>query len=144
MRSVLEVCVDSTASALAAKRGGASRLELCADLIVGGTTPSLALVRQVKAETGLPVRALLRPRFGDFCYDSYELAQMEQLAAELQARSEEMQAQLLRTPRIVGPRRMLRAYPKLRHGSKLRSLPTLREMLHRAEQENKDDNKNTK
>ena len=144
MRSVLEVCVDSTASALAAKRGGASRLELCADLIVGGTTPSLALVRQVKAETGLPVRALLRPRFGDFCYDSYELAQMEQLAAELQARSEEMQAQLLRTPRIVGPRRMLRAYPKLRHGSKLRSLPTLREMLRRAEQENKDDNKNTK
>ena len=83
MRSVLEVCVDSTASALAAKRGGADRLELCADLIVGGTTPSLTLVQQVKAEIGLPVRALLRPRFGDFCYDSYELAQMEQLAAEL-------------------------------------------------------------
>ena len=82
---ILEVCVDSTASALAAKRGGADRLELCADLIVGGTTPSLALVRQVKAETGLPVRALLRPRFGDFCYDRYELAQMEQLAAELVA-----------------------------------------------------------
>ena len=73
-----------------------------------------------------------------------ELLQLEQLAAELQARSEEMQTQLLRTPRIVGPRRMLRAYPKLRHGKKLRSLPTLREMLHRAEQENKDDNKNTK
>ena len=83
MCSILEVCVDSTASALAAKRGGADRLELCADLIVGGTTPSLTLVQQVKAETGLPVRALLRPRFGDFCYDSYELAQMEQLAAEL-------------------------------------------------------------
>ena len=73
-----------------------------------------------------------------------ELLQLEQLAAELQQRSEEMQAQLLRTPRIVGPRRMLRAYPKLRHGKKLRSLPTLWEMLHRAEQENKDDNKNTK
>ena len=83
MCSVLEVCVDSSASALAAKHGGADRLELCADLIVGGTTPSLTLVQQVKAETGLPVRALLRPRFGDFCYDSYELAQMEQLAAEL-------------------------------------------------------------
>ena len=83
MCSVLEVCVDSTASALAAKRGGADRLELCADLIVGGTTPSLTLVQQVRAETGLPVRALLRPRFGDFCYDSYELTQMEQLAAEL-------------------------------------------------------------
>ena len=73
-----------------------------------------------------------------------ELLQLEQLAAELQQRSEEMQAQLLRTPRIVGPRRMLRAYPKLRHGKKLRSLPTLREMLHRAEQENKDDNKESK
>ena len=75
MHPVLEVCVDSTASALAAKRGGADRLELCADLIVGGTTPSLPLLRQIKAETGLPVRALLRPRFGDFCYDHSELAE---------------------------------------------------------------------
>ena len=83
MPYTLEVCVDSTASALAAKRGGADRLELCADLIIGGTTPSLALVRQVKAETGLPVRALLRPRFGDFCYDRYELAQMAETAAAL-------------------------------------------------------------
>lgn len=73
-----------------------------------------------------------------------ELLQLEQLAAELQQRGEEMQAQLLRTPRIVGPRRMLRAYPKLRHGSKLRTLPTLREMLRRAEQENKDNNKEPK
>lgn len=85
MSYTLEVCVDSVASAIAAKRGGADRLELCADLVIGGTTPSLALVRQVKAETGLPVRALLRPRFGDFCYDAYELAQMEQSAAELVA-----------------------------------------------------------
>ena len=83
MPYTLEVCVDSVASALAAKRGGADRLELCADLIIGGTTPNLALVRQVKAETGLPVRALLRPRFGDFCYDRYELAQMAETAAEL-------------------------------------------------------------
>ena len=66
MRSVLEVCVDSTASALAAKRGGASRLELCADLIVGGTTPSLALVRQVKAETGLPVIGLIKREYPGF------------------------------------------------------------------------------
>lgn len=85
MNYTLEVCVDSTASALAAKRGGADRLELCADLIIGGTTPSPALQRQVKAETGLPVRALLRPRFGDFCYDRYELAQMAECAAELVA-----------------------------------------------------------
>ena len=55
-RNILEICVDSTASALAARSGGADRLELCADLSIGGTTPSLALVKQVKAETGLPVR----------------------------------------------------------------------------------------
>ena len=85
MHCTLEVCVDSTASALAAKHGGADRLELCADLIIGGTTPSPALLRQVKAETGLPVRALIRPRFGDFCYDHYELAQMAECAAELVA-----------------------------------------------------------
>ena len=54
-RPLIEACVDSSASAMAASRAGADRLELCADLIIGGTTPSLALVRQVKAETGLPV-----------------------------------------------------------------------------------------
>ena len=85
MSYTLEVCVDSVASALAAKRGGADRLELCANLIIGGTTPSLALVRQVKTVTGLPVRALLRPRFGDFCYDRYELEQMAETASELVA-----------------------------------------------------------
>ena len=88
MPYTLEVCVDSTASALAAQRGGADRLELCANLIVGGTTPSLALVRQVKETTGLPVRALLRPRFGDFCYDRWELAQMKESAAALVAAGE--------------------------------------------------------
>ena len=54
-------------------------------LIIGGTTPSPALLRQVKAETGLPVRALIRPRFGDFCYDRYELAQMAECATSLVA-----------------------------------------------------------
>ena len=57
MNYTLEVCVDSTASALAAKRGGADRLELCADLIIGGTTPSPAsplwrfLLRPLRAGT---------------------------------------------------------------------------------------------
>ena len=65
-----------------------------------------------------------------------ELLKLEERSAELQARSDEMQAQLLRTPRIVGPRRMLRAYPKLKHGAKNTSLDTLRKMLTR---KNKDD-----
>lgn len=73
---VLEVCVDSLESALAAKEGGATRLELCRNLIIGGTTPSPALLRAVKRETGLPVHILLRPRFGDFLYTEREFSLM--------------------------------------------------------------------
>ena len=69
---ILEVCVDSVESALEAKRGGATRLELCANLVIGGTTPGYTLFEQVKKETGLPVRVLIRPRFGDFLYTHYE------------------------------------------------------------------------
>ena len=68
----LECCVDSVESALAAKEGGADRLELCAGLIIGGVSPGLALFEQVKACCDLPVRVLLRPRFGDFLYTDYE------------------------------------------------------------------------
>lgn len=80
MAPVLEVCIGSVASALSAREGGCDRVELCADLMIGGTSPSPALVRQVKEYTGLKVRALLRPRFGDFCYDRYELEEMVELA----------------------------------------------------------------
>lgn len=73
---MLEVCVDSVESALEARLGGADRLELCADLILGGTTPSPALLQAIKKETGLPVHALLRPRFGDFLYTEREFALM--------------------------------------------------------------------
>lgn len=73
---ILEVCVDSVESALAAKAGGATRLELCANLIIGGTTPGYVLFRQVQQETGLPIRVLIRPRFGDFLYTEYEYQQM--------------------------------------------------------------------
>ena len=73
---ILEVCVDSVESALAAKAGGATRLELCANLIIGGTTPGYTLFRQVQQETGLPIRVLIRPRFGDFLYTAYEYQQM--------------------------------------------------------------------
>lgn len=73
----IEGCVDSHASALAACRGGADRLELCANLSIGGTTPSPALFRQVRRDCSLPVNVLIRPRFGDFLYSAEEAEEME-------------------------------------------------------------------
>lgn len=73
----IEGCVDSHASALAACRGGADRLELCANLSIGGTTPSLALFQQVRRDCSVPVNVLIRPRFGDFLYSNAEVDEME-------------------------------------------------------------------
>ena len=75
MPCVLEVCVDSVESAASAARGGATRLELCANLVIGGTSPDEALFRMVRERADIPVRVLLRPRFGDFLYsdDEFEL-----------------------------------------------------------------------
>lgn len=69
---ILEACVDSPESALAAERGGADRLELCGHLIIGGVTPDEWLFGKVREVSKLPVRVLIRPRFGDFCYSDWE------------------------------------------------------------------------
>jgi len=71
---ILEGCVDSVESAVTAWEAGAGRLELCANLMIGGTTPSLAAFRQVKRLCRVPVHVLIRPRPGDFCYTKQEFA----------------------------------------------------------------------
>lgn len=76
MAKILEVCVDSYASAMAAIVGGADRLELCSALAVGGLTPSPALLRQIREVSPIPVRCLMRTRGGDFLYTPEEIQQM--------------------------------------------------------------------
>ncbi len=77
-RYLLECCVDSAVSAANAQKGGADRLELCANLPVGGTTPTLGLYRMVQRCTSLKVHVLVRCRGGNFCYTKEELETMRE------------------------------------------------------------------
>ena len=75
---ILEICAGSVESALAARDGGAQRIELCAALEVGGVTPSAGLIAEARKVDGLTLNVIIRPRGGDFLYDAHEAACMEQ------------------------------------------------------------------
>ena len=75
-KPILEACVDSYVSARAAAKGGADRLELCANLPIGGTTPSRFLFEQIKRDFEIEINVLIRPRFGDFLYSDEETEQI--------------------------------------------------------------------
>lgn len=74
---LLEICTDTLASSVIAQQAGANRIELCADLCVGGTTPSAGLIRLVKEKLDIPIAVMIRPRSGDFCYSEDELDTMK-------------------------------------------------------------------
>ena len=82
---ILEICVDSLTSARNAIAGGADRLELCAALVAGGLTPYVELLEQIRSESDIPVRCLMRPRPGDFLYEAEEIDMMAKQMPVLKA-----------------------------------------------------------
>lgn len=74
---LLEISVETLEAALAAERGGADRIELCADLSVGGVTPSVKLMGAVREQLQVPIFVMIRPRGGDFVYSDAEFAAMK-------------------------------------------------------------------
>lgn len=76
-RPLLEVCIEDARHAGFVASGGADRIELCADLAVGGVSPAPTAMRAARERCGLPIFAMVRPRAGGFRYDAAELRAME-------------------------------------------------------------------
>lgn len=73
MSPKFEICVDSPRSLLVAAAAGVDRIELCSALGVGGLTPSAGLIEQAR-RCAVPCHAMIRPRGGDFVFDTHDQA----------------------------------------------------------------------
>jgi copper homeostasis protein len=73
----LEICANSVASCIAAQQGGAKRIELCDNLLEGGTTPSYATIALAREKVSIDIYPIIRPRGGDFLYTDLEFEIMQ-------------------------------------------------------------------
>ena len=77
MKRIIEICSNSAWSCVEAEAGGASRVELCAGIPEGGTTPSYGEIKTAQALTSqIPINVIIRPRGGDFLYTEAEIQSM--------------------------------------------------------------------
>ncbi|MGL4741586.1 MAG: copper homeostasis protein CutC [Sarcina sp.] len=75
--SLIEVCVGNYNEAIIASKKGADRIELCDNLMEGGTTPSYGTIKKVLADVSTKVMVIIRPRGGNFIYSSEEIEIMK-------------------------------------------------------------------
>lgn len=80
----IEIVVYSIEAALKAQEGGTDRIELCSNPAEGGTTPSFGTIEQVRQHVAFDVYVMIRPRGGDFLYDSYEYHAMKRDISQCQ------------------------------------------------------------
>lgn len=73
---ILEICANSATSCIEAQQGGASRVELCAGIPEGGTTPSYGEIRTAREKCSIDINVIIRPRGGDFLYSEAEIQSM--------------------------------------------------------------------
>ena len=71
-----EICTNSVASSIAAEAGGAHRVELCAAIPEGGTTPSYGEIAVAREKLNIKLHVIIRPRGGDFFYSPLEVDAM--------------------------------------------------------------------
>lgn len=76
MNYKFEICANSVESCIAAQKGGAQRVELCAGIPEGGTTPSIGEIKTAREMIDIKLHVIIRPRGGDFLYSPIEKASM--------------------------------------------------------------------
>lgn len=77
MKRIIEICANSAQSCVEAEKGGATRVELCAGIPEGGTTPSYGEIKTTQALTSnIDINVIIRPRGGDFLYTEAEIESM--------------------------------------------------------------------
>ena len=76
MNFIKEACVESFEDAVNAEKNGADGIEICSNLNLDGLTPSRELVCKLINTLNIPIKVMIRPKAGDFCYDRHEIKQM--------------------------------------------------------------------